>query len=357
MVPVIKSKRVLIIKLTSMGDLMHALPALTDARSVWPDIVFDWVVDETFAEVPSWHPAVDKIYTSAHRRWKKNFWASTRAGEFKRFYRELNRHDYDLVIDAQNNVKSSFISMLRRGPVHGMDKASVAEQPAYLAYANRIPIDKNQHAIARQRQLFATALDYPLPDSTPDYGLRQDAFRRPDIALPDRYLFLVHNASWTTKLWPQSHWHSLIEKAGGDGFHVLLPGGNREELDRAETIAKAHDNAIALPRLSLSETGGLIKGAAGAVCCDTGLAHLTAMTGTPAVTLYGPTSASLIGATGKNQDQLVASPQPFHCAPCYKRDCHYRQPRTSMSACMEAFTVEEAWSTLQVLMNDRDMSG
>lgn len=336
-----------------MGDLMHALPALSDASSIWPGIRFDWVVDESFAEVPAWHPAVNTVYKSAHRRWRKTFWHSLTTGEFSRFYRQLNENHYDVVIDAQNNVKSAVISLLRRGQVHGMDKDSVAEQPAFLAYGKRIAVDRHQHAIARQRQLFAHALGYSLPATAPEYNLKADAFRLPDLTLPAPYLVFVHNASWTTKLWPENYWHDLINIAQRQGYNVLLPGGSEEELQRAKSLAEKHDNAMALPRLSLSEIGGVISNAAGAVCCDTGLAHLSAMTGTPAVTLYGPTSKSLIGTTGNNQQQLVASDPPYSCAPCYKRFCNFEQPGARMSACMQSFLPEMAWSGLQALMNSR----
>lgn len=333
-----------------MGDLMHALPALTDAGRQLPGISFDWVVDEAFAEVPAWHPAVDRVFRSAHRRWKSGAIDAWRHGEFKAFYRDLNANDYDVIIDAQNNVKSALISWLRRGDVHGMDKASVAERPAHLAYKSRHRVDKSLHAIARQRQLFAQALGYAVPDSAPDFGLREDAFRLPDLELPRPYLFLVHNASWTTKLWPEEHWHELIRLAGEAGYQAVLPGGNDEELERAVRIATAHDNAVALPRLTLSELGGIIDNAAGAVCCDTGLAHLAAMVGKPAVTLYGPTSVALIGTTGKNQRHLVATSPPFPCAPCYKHQCDFDSPGASLSACMRAFDPAVVWETLRTAM-------
>jgi len=330
-----------------MGDLMHALPALTDACEKFPGITFDWVVDESFAEVPAWHPAVNNIYTSAHRRWKKNFLSSLKKGEFSGFYRNLNAGQYDVIIDAQNNIKSSFISLLRKGPVHGMDRNSVPEKPAHLAYHFKHAVSKDQHAIARQRQLFAEALGYEVPATQPDYGLKPDAFRQPDIDLPESFLFLVHNASWSTKLWPEEHWDTLIQQAAAQGYSVVLPGGSQHELERAASIAARHDNATALPRMSLSELGGVIQQAAGAVCCDTGLAHLAAMTGTPAVTLYGPTSVELIGTTGQQQFQLGAANPPFKCAPCYQRYCDYQGEKASMSACMAAFTPEQVWQQLR----------
>jgi len=334
-----------------MGDLMHALPALTDAQNACPGISFDWVVDEAFSEVPSWHPSVKNIYKSAHRRWKKHFLSSLASGEFSGFYKTINKNRYDLIIDAQNNVKSSVISFLRKGNIHGMDKDSVAEQPAYLAYKYRHFIDKRQHAIQRQRQLFADVIGYDLPAGKPEYGMRENIFQHENSELDKPFIFLVHNASWTTKLWPEQHWDALIKSAGQEGYNVVLPGGSHEELKRANEFASRHDNAIALPRMSLSELGGVIRKASGAVCCDTGLAHLTAIIGTPAITLYGPTSVELIGTTGDNQEQLGAGLPQFSCAPCYKRSCNFSGRAESMSACMNAFNPDMVWKKLHSMMH------
>lgn len=333
-----------------MGDLMHALPALTDAQNKYPGISFDWVVDEAFAEVPSWHPAVRNIYKSAHRRWKKKFWSSLTGGEFSGFYNSINENNYDVIIDAQNNVKSSVISFLRKGKVHGMDRDSVAEQPAYLAYKYRHFINRKQHAIARQRQLFAHALDYEAPLDAPNYNIKNNVFNTDQLPVEGPFLFLVHNASWTTKLWPQSYWDELIRLADDEGFQVVLPGGNDEELDRAKDFASRHDNAIALPRMSLGELGSIIRQADGAICCDTGLAHLTAIIGTPAITLYGPTSIELIGTSGANQLQQGPDQSGYPCAPCYKRQCHFNDRRENMSACMQALKPAQVWNKLKSIL-------
>ncbi len=347
------SKRVLLIKLTSMGDLMHALPALTDAAHAIPGIQFDWVVDEAFAEVPGWHPAVNQVICSAHRRWKKNLGQSLFGGQLSGFYRQLNASDYDLVIDAQNNLKSAAITWLRRGRSHGLDKDSVREKPAHWAYSYHHSTDKSQHAITRQRRLMAQALDYPMPTSEPDYGIDRSRMNLPTIELPERYLLFVHNASWTTKLWPESHWHQLIQLAEQAGYHALLPCGNDEELQRAQRLASGHSNAVALPKLSLSEVGAILNQAAGAICCDTGLCHLAGLLGVPSVSFYGPTSAKLIGATGLNQHHLIASDSTFPCAPCYSRRCTVGSSDLAMSACMEAFKVEDVWEQLTELIATR----
>lgn len=347
------SKRVLIIKLTSMGDLMHALPALTDASQAIPGIRFDWVVDEAFAEVPGWHPAVNTVIRSAHRRWKKNLSKAVFQGQLRQFYRQLNEQDYDVILDAQNNLKSALITALRRGKSHGLDKASVREKPAHWAYSYHHPADKTLHAITRQRQLFAQAIGYSLPDTPPDYGIDLSQLEIAPVDLKKPYLFFVHNASWTTKLWPEDYWHQLISKADQAGYQVVLPCGNEEEQQRALRLAKGHTNATALPKLPLSQVGAILAGASGAVCCDTGLCHLAGMLGTPSVSFYGPTDHRLIGATGKNQQHIIASTDTFSCAPCYDRRCHFEGRNEAMSQCMASFHPEAVWSTLLELITAR----
>ena len=347
------SKRVLLIKLTSMGDLMHALPALTDARRMVPNITFDWVVDEAFSEVPSWHPAVENIIPSAHRRWKKNLKQSVFGGQLKNFYTRLNAENYDIILDAQNNLKSAVIAGLRRGQCHGLDRFSIREKPAHWAYRYRHPADKSLHAIARQRQLFAQAIGYQVPQSSPDYGIDRSRLRLPDIDLPNRYLVFVHNASWTTKLWPNHHWDQLIKKAGQAGYSVVLPSGNDEELQRAQRLAAHHNNAMALPKLTLSQVGAILEKSVGAVCCDTGLCHLAGLLNVPSVSFYGPTSAALIGATGLNQQHLIARSDTFSCAPCYNRICDFGNDSQQLSACMASFSPDTTWNQLVSLMANR----
>ena len=345
------SQRVLLIKLTSMGDLIHTLPALTDAAQAFPGIEFDWVVDEAFAEIPTWHPNVHRVIKSAHRRWKKNIRLYWRNGELRQFYQALNNDDYDVILDTQNNLKSAVITWLRRGHSHGLDKSSVREKPAHWAYRYQHCVDNTQHAITRQRQIFAKVLKYPLPQTAPNCGIDSTRFSNPNIELPKRYLVFVHNASWTTKLWPQQHWYQLIAKAQNEGYHVLLPCGNEEELLRAQQLAKDFSHAIALPKMSLSEIASIINNASGAVCCDTGLAHIASMLNIPTVSFYGPTDHHLIGAIGLNQYHCVSDTTQFPCAPCYKKQCDFRTQVSVMAACMEAFTPDEVWSQLQLVIN------
>ena len=153
--------RVLIIKTSSLGDVLHTLPAVTDATLQTPGIRFDWVVEEAFAEVPAWHAAVDEVIAVAIRRWKHHPFRVLRAGEPQAVVRQLRSTHYDLVLDAQGLLKSAVIARLARGPRSGLDRDSAREPLAARAYDRRFAIARNQHAVQRVRQLFAAALGYP----------------------------------------------------------------------------------------------------------------------------------------------------------------------------------------------------
>jgi heptosyltransferase-1 len=167
------------------------------------------------------------------------------------------------------------------------------------------------------------------------YFLKYWAIRRP-------YLVFVHNASWDNKCWVNDHWRQLIQIADDNGFDVLLPWGAEWEREQAEVLAKGFDHARVLPRLPLIEIASILTHSSGAVCVDTGLAHIAAALDVPMVTLYGPTDAKLIGAYGKNSVHLSA--QGFECTPCYKRSCAYQEYKGPEAQCLKSFAAQQVWS-------------
>jgi len=290
-----------------MGDLMHALPALTEANSHVEDISFDWVVDTNFASVPSWHPLVNKIITTDHRNWKKHLFSKDSRKSLREVINQINESDYDLVVDMQNNLKSAFISYLCKHDVVGMDSRSAREYPAHLAYSKKINVDKKLHAIERQKKLLGDALGYNYKRKHIDYGTSFQNFIKPNMKLPNKYFVLVQNASWVTKQWSIENWQYLIQFLENKNIDMLFPSGNLKELERAKEICSVSEKAQAIDLMSLNEIAYIIKNADFCICSDTGLAHLSALTGTPSITLYGPTKTSLIGTTGINQNHLVGN--------------------------------------------------
>jgi heptosyltransferase-1 len=332
-------KRVLLIKLTSLGDLIHAFPALSDAQNSRPGLEFDWVIDENFQEVAAWHPAVRRVITTNHREWRGALASAETHGSISKTIEEIRAKEYDLVIDGQGNFKTALLSLFSKGPRAGFDSHSVREWIAHLAYQKRFAASRNAHAIERLRRLFASALDYPLPVSPPDFRIQRNRFIKPEFDLPGEYLVFVHNASWKTKLWPESHWAELLRKVVQAGFKVLLPWGNSTEEARAKRLA-IHPDVQVLPKLTLSEIGHVIERARACVCMDTGLSHLAAALDVPSITLYGSTDSGLIGASGASQVHLKSD---LHCSPCRKKTCRYT---SGDNPCLEKIGPERVFGEL-----------
>jgi len=296
--------RVLLIKTSSLGDVIHTLPALTDAARAIPGIQFDWVVEEGFAEIPAWHPAVARVIPLAIRRWRKHLWQTLRSGEWRRFKARLGETRYDLVIDAQGLLKSAWLTRYVKAPVAGLDRFSAREPIASRFYQRRYGVPREQHALERVRQLFAQALGYPLPAGLGDYGLNRaqlaDAAAQP-------YLLFLHGTTWPSKHWPEAYWRELAERLCAQGWAIRLPWGNETEKARAERIVAGLENAAVLPKLNLAGVAKVIAGASACVAVDTGLGHLAAALDVPTISLYGPTLPGRVGAYGRSQVHLCAS--------------------------------------------------
>ena len=296
--------RVLLVKTSSLGDVIHTLPALTDAARAIPGIQFDWVVEEGFAEIPAWHPAVAQVIPVAIRRWRKNLWQTLKNGEWKRFKQRLKESRYDLVIDAQGLLKSAWLTRYVKAPVAGLDRNSAREPMASRLYDRTYAVPREQHALERVRQLFAQALDYPVPQGVGDYGLNRAQLAG---ALTQPYLLFLHGTTWPSKHWPEANWRDLAERMSVLGWAIRLPWGNPEEHARAERLAAGLDNVAVLPKLNLAGVAKVIAGASACVAVDTGLGHLAAALDVPSISLYGPTRPGRVGAYGRSQIHLCAT--------------------------------------------------
>ena len=294
-------KRVLIVKTSSMGDVLHTLPALTDARAAYPEICFDWAVEEGFAQIPSWHPAVDTVIPVAIRRWRKNWFSAPIRAERARFRHAIQAHHYDAVIDAQGLLKSAFlVTRYAKGTKHGYSRHSAREPLASFFYDIRHNVSKKMHAVERIRQLFAFSLNYPLPTTQGDYGIAQHFLSLPAIDKRP-YLVFLHATTRDEKHWPETHWRELIALLADSDLRIKLPWGAEHEHQRAIRLAQGFDYVDVLPKMSLAEVAQVIAGAQSVVSVDTGLSHLTAALDKPNITLFGPTDPGLIGGYGKAQ--------------------------------------------------------
>jgi len=302
--------RVLIVKVSSLGDIIHTLPAVTDAHRAHANLTFDWVVEEGFTEVPSWHPAVDKVIPVAIRRWRRNIMKTYLNHEFRSFRRALQGIHYDLVIDAQGLIKSGLISRLSRGLTIGLSNRTIREPLATLFYNKVYSVPWTVHAVDRVRQLFSRALNYDYKEKELDYGINLDDINTNIGNSKRREVVFLHGTTRISKYWPEEKWRHLANIATDHGYDVILPWGNEKEKKRAEFIGEGNLNIKVLDRQSLSDLARLISGSNGVVAVDTGLGHLAAALSTPTVSLYGPTDPGLIGTYGANQVHLGLEKEP-----------------------------------------------
>ncbi|WP_313130320.1 lipopolysaccharide heptosyltransferase RfaC [Pseudescherichia vulneris] len=292
--------RVLIVKTSSMGDVLHTLPALTDAMQAIAGIRFDWVVEEGFAQIPSWHEAVDRVIPVALRRWRKAWFSDPVKAERRAFRETLRAVHYDAIIDAQGLVKSAaLVTRLAHGPKHGMDWQSAREPLASLFYSRRHHIAKQQHAVERTRELFAKSLGYSKPQTQGDYAIAQHFVEESTTDAP--YAVFLHATTRDDKHWPEARWRDLLALMATSGLKIKLPWGAPHEEARARRLAEGFDYVEVLPRLSLEKVARELAGARMVVSVDTGLSHMAAALDRPNFTLYGPTDPGLIGGYGKNQ--------------------------------------------------------
>ena len=335
--------RVLLIKMSSLGDVVHALPAVSDAAA--HGITFDWVVEEAFADIPALHPAVHQVIPIAWRRWRKNLKAS--GAEMSAFRETLASNTYDLVIDSQGLIKSALVSVLNRAVKHGFSHTCAREPWAAFFYGKGHRVERGQHAIDRQRQLFAAALGYSYnPEQLPDIGATIQASER------NKQVFLLHGTTWATKHWPPMMWQALAQQVSAAGYEPVLTWGDDVERQRAQQITQA-SGARLQDRTALKLLAPQLAQSAGVIGVDSGLTHLAAALGTPTLGLYGPTDGVLTGCRGSRAQVLQSS---FTCAPCLSSTCSYRgasqqwQSQEVTPPCFAQLTPSVVWQQAQDLM-------
>ncbi len=291
MPPFPASRHVLLIKTSSLGDVLHNLPVATDIRRHMPETRIDWVVEESFAALPALHPAVQRIIPIAVRRWRKSWWRSH--NEIKAVCSRLHAQHYDLALDTQGLLKSALIARCAHAVRHGYDWNSAREPLASLFYDRKFAVPRNLHAVERNRRLAGLALGY-VPEGAPDYGIRTPQLELP--WLPDTpYVVLLHATSRADKLWAEQNWIALGSHLHRAGLRAILPWGSEQEKIRGERLRLSIPDAICAPRLNLDEAAALLGRAHAVVGVDTGLSHLAAALDVPTVGIYTATDPGLTG--------------------------------------------------------------
>lgn len=294
--------RILIIKTTSLGDVVHNLPVIADIKKHHPNALIDWVVEESFVDILNMHPEINQVIPVAVRRWRKALFCRKTWHELATFKRQLQANTYDMVIDTQGLLKSALICYLSRSANKcGYDKISAREPVASYFYHHRFSVSLALHAVQRNRELVALALGYTIGSNVLDYGIQSNSGLVDSNSLPERYIMALHGTSRDTKLWPMAQWISLGRTLESQGLSLVLPWGNQAELERAKHIASEIKLAVLLPKLSIAALAKIIQGSQAIIGVDTGLAHLAAALNKPVIAIYTDTDPSLTGLYGANQ--------------------------------------------------------
>jgi heptosyltransferase-1 len=304
---------ILIVKLSSLGDVVHAMPAVQDIRRAMPQARIDWVVERGFAPLVARCEGVRRVIPCEIRRWRKAILSAATRAAWAQFQGELREVAYDAVIDLQGLTKSALVSRVARVAENGRRYAmanategSSYETPTRWAADVAVAIEPRIHAVDRSRELCARSLGYEMPNALA-YGMRLS----PGEASPD-CVALIHGTSRADKLWPEARWIELGRRLLARGHTLALPHGSDEELVRSERLAAAlGPSATVWPRLGLDALLDRLAGCAGAIGVDSGLSHIAVALDLPHVQIYNFDTAWRTGPVGlARQASVYARPAP-----------------------------------------------
>ncbi|MEW5902946.1 MAG: lipopolysaccharide heptosyltransferase I [Pseudomonadota bacterium] len=281
----------LLVKTSSMGDVLHNLPAVTDILSHFPEARIDWAVEESFAALPALHPGIHQVVPVAIRRWRRG-WLAARH-EMRQACHALHAHPYDLVIDTQGLLKSALIARCAQGVRCGYDWGSAREPLASLFYQRKFAVPRRLHAVERNRLLAAAALGYEVA-GPPVYGLTIPNLELAWLGAAP-YVVFLHATSRDNKLWLEDNWIALGRTLHERGLRAVLTWGTPAEQTRAARLCALIPDALMAPRLNLPEAATLLGRAQAVVGVDTGLSHLAAALDVPTIGLYTATDPGLTG--------------------------------------------------------------
>ena len=290
---------ILFIKTSSLGDVVHHMPAVTDAHRHHPDAKLTWVVEEAFAPLARLHPAINEVIPVSTRRWRSQLLHGGTWSEISAFKEKLKSVRAEKVVDTQGLIRSAMIARAALGEHHGYDAASIKEPVASWFYDVKHAVARDQHAVTRNRTLTGLSLGYS-PDAAIDYGLI-----RPPRTDGSRYAVLFHGTSRASKEWREVDWIGTGKWLHAQGLEVVLPWGNERERLRSERLKAAIPGSRILDRLPLDETAKVIANASLVVGVDTGLLHLAAAYEVPLIAVFLATDPGLTGPVGNGPITVV----------------------------------------------------
>lgn len=340
--------KILIVKLSSLGDILHLFPAISDFHQNFPAAEIHWLVEPAFAEVAAWHSAINKVIPVALRAHKNVWWKLP--AMLLGLRKKLHAENYDIVVDAQGLLKSALMAKLAGAPVFGFHADSARESQAAWFYQKTAKVPKNLHVIEKNRHLVSQvfAIENTLPVN---YGLDKFRHNLMQNELPNAlikiieqpYIVMLHGTTWDSKYWPESSWAELVRLLADHGWRCLLPWGNEAELHRANRLQNAGgEYAQVLPKLSLTELMKTLIHAQAFVSVESGIGHLASALDIRGVMLHGPTSPDYSGILGKFCQHVTSG---VACSPCFKRSCPILNT-AGIPPCQQAISPQHVLSLL-----------
>jgi heptosyltransferase-1 len=340
--------RILIIKLSSMGDVLHALPVLSDIKKhLGDDTQIDWVCEPAYAHLLQDHSFIHKAHSLPLREYK-SFLKGISSIEAKKLKQFLKNNSYDVILDLQGLLKSAWVSRWAHGKRLGYDAKSIREPLASWFYHQTISVSKNQHAISRMRELAAKAFGYAVPSDEPHYFLGSHHKKKSTHVKTTPKLILFPFTTWESKHWPNEHWENFI-KLSHNYFNIVIAWGSEKEHQQAQSFCKLTTNCELAPELTIERMKEFLNDCDAFVGVDTGFSHLATAMDLPGIILMGPTDKTKSGPLGSKQ---IALDIDLPCRPCHKRQCPLTiEPNTLRPKCLALLSPELVLKKLQQIIN------
>ncbi len=358
-----RPQRILIVKLSALGDVIQTLPMAETLRRQYPEAHISWLVEEEAADLLTGHPALDQVIVSRRKSWQKRLW---RGGQFRstlrevgEFVRALRKQDYDWIIDTHGLFKSGLLVFLSRGrrKIGYQHSAGIAEEGSYFFTNERYkPLDLERPALERYLNLL-DQIGVQVDQPRLQFPVEAGSLQRMEELLKARGVFsrplvVIHPmAKWPTKLWPGERFAALAESLSRQRGAAIVFSGSREDRGSLEhTLRRIHF----IPKLlnlagqtRLKELAALFALADLVVTTDTGPMHLAAAVHAPLIALFGPTAPWRTGPYGNGH---VILREPLNCSPCFKRSCTSRE-------CMNSISLEEVLEAAEAKLDESSFGG
>ncbi len=328
-------ERILIIKPSSLGDIIHSLPVLNSLKKCFPHSRIHWVVARNFAELLEDHPMIDRLWIIDKDRWKEPLSFFSNLKELLRLRRGLRAEKFDMVIDLQGLLRSGIIAALTGSALRIGFKE--AREGSTLFYTHQIEGGRTLHAVERYLNVLpftgcsVKEIDFPLPER-----VLSPEFR--DLCKED-YAVIAPGARWTTKRWPPERFGEIAKRLP---FKTLIIGSLAEADLATEVVRSSNGKALSLAgKTNLKDLVEIIRNSRLLLSNDSGPVHIGAALGIPTFAIFGPTSPLRTGPYGKNTFVIRSE---IDCAPCFKRRCRRRY-------CMEVISVDNVWKVISDYLN------